>query len=103
MEGYFDVEGYSAIKWIRSKFVLPSGFTFGGKKDLAEGDGHAGEKVWEDRMVAEKQIMSWLGEVPGEHNALRHQLDQRLTVKIVTRHIHHYNWSKRFRQSSSGQ
>jgi hypothetical protein len=66
IQGYFELEGYSFVKWVRSHFVLPSGFSFGSSAadTVAAGDG-IGRGAWQDRIAAEKQVLSWISESPG--------------------------------------
>lgn len=70
VEGYWDIEGYSLVRWIRSK-LAPTGLTFSfGKKDEGGGgggdQGNIGQNAWKDRIESEKQMVSWLNEYPSE-------------------------------------
>jgi len=66
VQGYFELEGYSFVKWVRAKFVLPSGFSFGSSpSDTSASSDGVGRGAWQDRIAAEKQVLSWISESPG--------------------------------------
>ncbi|ORX33380.1 RNA12 protein-domain-containing protein [Kockovaella imperatae] len=64
LEGVFDLESYSIVKMIRSKFS--SSFSFGSSSNgPADGpDETLGKNAWKDRVEAEKTVERWLSEYP---------------------------------------
>lgn len=67
VEGYWDFEGYSFVRWIRSK-ILPPGFSFSRQSSDTTGadddQGGIGQNAWKDRLESEKQMVNWLNEYP---------------------------------------
>lgn len=100
MQGYFELEGYSFVKWIRSKFVLPSGFSFGSSSpDAGASNDGVGRGAWQDRIAAEKQVLSWISESPGERFVAQLEADGKGLTSPSYRDIHRRDWSPRKWQS----
>ena len=82
VDGYWDLEGYSIVKRLRGMVTSYTGYSFAdqaaregvsgvsaaavfGDDDEQHEEG-VGKSAWSEREEAEKQIVGWLGEVPGE-------------------------------------
>ncbi|GHJ88128.1 hypothetical protein NliqN6_4530 [Naganishia liquefaciens] len=80
VDGYWNIEGYSIVKKLRGLLTSYTGYSFtdsaakegvsgvipaavfGDDEQREEG---VGKSAWSEREEAEKQIVGWLGEVPG--------------------------------------
>ncbi|TYJ54332.1 hypothetical protein B9479_004997 [Cryptococcus floricola] len=72
LEGVWDIEKYSLIKTLRSKFSLPTSFSFlnpSSSPDSSDEEG-LGRNAWKDRIEAEKGVESWLAEYPSTFIAI---------------------------------
>lgn len=66
LEGTFDLEQYSTVKWIKDKlgFVGDSLDFLRGKTHEEQSAVSLGQNAWEDRVAAEKEVDRWLSEYP---------------------------------------
>ncbi|KAK4684547.1 U4/U6 small nuclear ribonucleoprotein PRP31, partial [Tremellales sp. Uapishka_1] len=67
VEGVWDLEQYSLIKYLRQRFVLPTslGFLHGSASSpTGETEEMIGKDAWKDRVEAEKDVETWLSEYP---------------------------------------
>jgi hypothetical protein len=67
LEGVWDLERYSLIKWVRQKLGLFSSFGFLRSSATGANDGNVeaiGKNAWHDRVEAERSVETWLSEYP---------------------------------------
>ena len=103
VDGYWDIEGYSIVKRLRGMVTSYTGYSFAdsaaregvsginpavvfGDDDEHHEEG-AGKSAWSEREEAEKQIVGWLGEVPGESGRNR----QKIESDRHNRNVYHYH------------
>lgn len=72
LEGYWDIEKYTIIKWMKEKFTLPSALGFKSSSAAAteQSEEQFGKDAWKDRVEAEKEVEGWMSEYPSTFIAI---------------------------------